>query len=75
MSFEKWVYLKDGKLFLHIENDEHWYLRHGPEAKDWETDLEDAHLRAYPRLMADAKALLEQREASVLNHAPLCGDE
>jgi hypothetical protein len=71
MSHEKWVYLKDGKLFMHVENAGHRYLRHGPEATDWETTLEDAHLRAYPPLVADAKVLLAHREAGILNHAPL----
>ena len=71
MSYEKWVYLKDGKLFMHVENDGARHLRRGPEASDWEVSLDDEHLRAYPHLVADAKTLLAHREAGILDHAPL----
>jgi hypothetical protein len=56
-AVESWVYMKDGVLMIHVENDGPTFLRRGAEAVDRPVTL--AELEHFPRLYAEAKALLE----------------
>ncbi len=58
-STESWVYLKAGKLMLHVENDGHRFLRHGPEAFEQEVTLEE--LGRGTTLYEEAKKLLQNK--------------
>jgi hypothetical protein len=53
---ESWVYLKDGVLMLHVENDGYSYLRRGREAYDKPITL--AELEGSP-LLHEARQLLQ----------------
>jgi hypothetical protein len=58
MARERWVYLKDGRLMMHEENDGWRYLHRGPEAADWAITLEEVRLQ-YPSHYEEARKLLE----------------
>jgi len=53
---EAWVYLKNGKLMEHVENDGHALLRRGREATEREVTLDE--LRQSPALYVEAVDLL-----------------
>jgi hypothetical protein len=55
-STEEWIILRNGKLFLHVENDGPRALRHGIEACEYEVTL--GQLREWPRLLKEAMELL-----------------
>jgi len=64
MSMERWVFVRDGKLYLHEENDGPTYLRRGPEASEREITLDELARRhtwqgAAEKLLA---ALIEQEQ-------------
>jgi len=52
MATERWVYVKNGKLIHHVENDGYRFLRRGSESDDTPTSLED--LKNNPRLYEEA---------------------
>ena len=59
MARERWVYVKDGQLMMHEENDGARFLRRGPEAADWPVTLEEIRLQ-YPSHYAEACELFNQ---------------
>ena len=59
-STEEWVILRNGKLFRHVENDAHRFLRRGSEACEYEVTLDQ--LRQWPRLFEEAVGLLKAFE-------------
>ena len=54
---ERWVYLKDGQLMMHEENDGPGFLRCGSEAADWPITLEEVRLQ-YPSHYDEARKLM-----------------
>lgn len=56
-SEERWVYLKEGKIYLHVENDGPQALKRGLESSDKPVELKD--LECYPNLLQKAKKLIE----------------
>ena len=48
-STEKWLWRRDGRVYLHTENDDWAMARHGLEAEDREL-TEDEARRSYPGL-------------------------
>jgi hypothetical protein len=58
-------FVRDGKLYLHVENDGWAFLRHGPEASEQEVTLDELAARhpwsGVARWLLDA--LIEQERA------------
>jgi hypothetical protein len=48
-QFEQWIWLKDGKLCLHTENDGYACIRHGLRGRDEEISIGEAAER-YPEM-------------------------
>jgi hypothetical protein len=44
---ERWLFVRDGRLFVHEENDGVVFLRRGPEVREWEVSVEEAR-ECYP---------------------------
>src|SRR5262249_38125121 len=64
MSAERWVYMKDGVLMLHQENDGYTFMRRGAEAVDEPITLEEVR-QHYPLHYEEAKALLAYQQLSI----------
>jgi len=47
MARERWVYVKDGQLMMHEENDGWSFLKQGPQSADWPVTLEEVR-QQYP---------------------------
>jgi hypothetical protein len=59
MARERWVYVKDGQLMMHEENDGWSFLKQGPQASDWPITLEEVRL-TYPGHYDEARELLKK---------------
>jgi hypothetical protein len=55
-QIEQWVYVKNGQLMLHTENDGYAFMKHGAEAEDQPVTLET--LKGNSRLHKQAVELL-----------------
>jgi hypothetical protein len=61
MSRERWVYLKDGQLMMHEENDGWSFLKQGPQSGDWPVTLDEVRSQ-YPNHYEEARKLLKEAE-------------
>lgn len=64
VASERWVYLNNGKLFLHYENDGWAFLRKGSQAEDDPVTLKYLKYNL-PKLYQDALELLKNDSSSV----------
>ena len=58
MSVERWVFLKDGKLFMHEELDGEEFVRCGAQAQEWKATIEElkaCYPKAYERFVREHK--------------------
>jgi hypothetical protein len=63
-AIERWAFVKDGRIYLHQENDGWTFLRRGPEAVDKEISLGELASRypsTFEELVKEEKALYHER--------------
>lgn len=56
-SRERWILMRDGKLFLHTENADYNFLRRGAEAEEREITREEVQ-REYPEILSEVDDVL-----------------
>jgi hypothetical protein len=64
-QYELWLEIRDGRIFEHFENDGHYAMRHGIEARDTEITMEqvaELESRYGKNLVAKVKAALDADE-------------
>jgi len=57
VSIECWFFVRQGRLYIHEENDGPAFLRKGPQKHESEISLDEV-AREYPSHLQDVKALL-----------------
>jgi hypothetical protein len=59
-AYEHWIYLREGKLILHIENADYNFLKRGPEEEERVITREQV-AQSFPRVLEEVDEILAGR--------------